>query len=168
MCNFCFKFSFTKGLTIDAEKLSNGTNKIEVNEDLIPEFEDGGNSLEQIFWKIGEMQWRVSKMKTRVHKVLNENASEFSLNENLRMLGSCNNSLTNSAENPAAPLNSEDKIAAAAYSISTEIVCDDSDTNMANVTMPESAYLRLGEVDHVQENIKSINPPAIGGSSKNV
>lgn len=154
----------TDGNWGNQEKTSNGTNVVRVEEELISrEFKVGSNSLEQIFWKIGTMQWQVNEMKTRVHKILSENAARFSSTENLSLLVSCNNSLTSSAENPASPPNYEHEITAAASSISVEIERSDSDANMVDVAIPESAALRLGEANHVEET----SQPAFGGSSKN-
>ncbi|KAA8520451.1 hypothetical protein F0562_014707 [Nyssa sinensis] len=151
-------------LVTSTDKTINGTNEFGVNDELLLlEFKDGDNSMEEILWKIGNVQSQVSKMKTRLGKLMSENAGRFSSTDKLSLLVPCN-APTSSAQNPGSPSYNGDRMPLGPSYIASQLI---SEYNMGDLVKPESAVSSHGEVTHLPDIIESIDQPQVGGSCTN-
>ncbi|XP_059633857.1 uncharacterized protein LOC132276448 isoform X2 [Cornus florida] len=149
-------------LVISADKAINGNDDFGANDEILSlELKYGDDSLEQILWKIGNVQTQVSKLKTRIDKVMSENAGRFSSADNLSLLVPCN-ALTGSSQNPASPSN---RMRVGSSYIASQLISEYND--MGDLIMPESAVSSHGEVIHLPDMIESTDQPLVGGLCKN-
>ncbi|XVF37576.1 hypothetical protein REPUB_Repub20aG0021200 [Reevesia pubescens] len=138
--------------TTNADQHTDCNDKFGINNDqLLLEFRDGNNSLEQVLWKIEIVHSRVQKLRSQLDLVMSKNASKFSSSENLSLLAACD-AQTSSAPSPTFSVGNTDTISVGpAYNITQQI----SDYDVGELVMPASAVSSYGEAFHVPDIIES-------------
>ncbi|KAL5755035.1 hypothetical protein ACOSP7_023255 [Xanthoceras sorbifolium] len=124
---------------------------------------EGGDSLEQMLWKIEVAQSEVRKLKTRIDKVVSENPGKFTSVNRLSLLVPCD-ALTDS-DRAASPPNNVNGMPDRSLYISSQHI---SKCNMRDLFMPESAVSSQREVTTFPDMIESIGLPQVGVSCENI
>ncbi|XVF29576.1 hypothetical protein REPUB_Repub15cG0133000 [Reevesia pubescens] len=140
------------GNTAYTDRHTESNDKFGINNDqLLLEFRDGNNSLEQVLWKIEIELSRVQKLRSQLDLVMSKNASKFSSSENLSLLAACD-AQTSSAPSPTFSAGNGDTISVApAYNNTRQI----SEYEVGDLVMPASAISSYGEAFHVPDIIES-------------
>lgn len=125
--------------------------KFDVNNDqLLFEFRDENNSLEQVLRKIEIVHAKVQKLRSQLDQVMSKNASKFSSSENLSLLAACD-AQTSSAPSPTFSAGNGDTMSVGpAYNTTQQI-----SEYVGDLVMPASAISSYGEAFHVPDIIES-------------
>ncbi|XWS35343.1 hypothetical protein CRYUN_Cryun21dG0117500 [Craigia yunnanensis] len=121
------------------------------NDQLLLEFIDGNNSLEQVLWKIEIVHSRVQKLRSQLDLVTSKNASKFSSSENLSLLAACDAQASSAPSPTFSAGNGETLSVRPAYNTTQQI----SEYDVGDLVMPESAVSSYGEAFHVPDIIES-------------
>ncbi|MBA0599724.1 hypothetical protein Gorai_005931 [Gossypium raimondii] len=140
-------FPNTANMDQDTER----NDKFDVNNDqLLFEFRDENNSLEQVLRKIEIVHAKVQKLRSQLDQVMSKNASKFSSSENLSLLAACD-AQTSSAPSPTFSAGNGDTISVGpAYNTTQQI-----SEYVGDLVMPASAVSSYGEAFHVPDIIES-------------
>ncbi|XVF65796.1 hypothetical protein PTKIN_Ptkin09bG0279200 [Pterospermum kingtungense] len=145
------------------------------NDQLLLEFRDGNNSLEQVLQKIDIVHSRVQKLRSQFDLVMSKNASKFSSSENLSLLAACD-AQTSSAPSPTfSTCNGETISVGPGYNANQQV----SEFHVEDLVIPASAISSYGEAFHVPDIIESTvgllssadvtcHQPQIGDSSEDI
>ncbi|XVE80907.1 hypothetical protein DITRI_Ditri15bG0019000 [Diplodiscus trichospermus] len=145
------------------------------NDQLLLEFRDGNNSLEQVLWKIELLRSRVQKIRSQLDLVMSKNASKFSSSENLSLLAACD-AQTSSAPSPTFSAGNGETISVGpTFNANKQI----SEYDAGDLVMPASALSINREAFHVPDIIESTvgllssadvtyHQPQIGDSCENI
>ncbi|XP_007033740.2 PREDICTED: uncharacterized protein LOC18602351 [Theobroma cacao] len=138
--------------TANMDQQTDCSGKFGINNDqLLLEFRDGNNSLEQVLWKIEIVHSRVQKIRSQLDLVMSKNASKFSSSENLSLLAACD-AQTSSAPSPTFSAGNGDTISVGpAYTTTQQI----SEYDVGDLVMPASSISTYGETFHVPDIIES-------------
>ncbi|XP_022722984.1 uncharacterized protein LOC111280087 isoform X2 [Durio zibethinus] len=112
------------------------------NDQLLLEFRDGNNPLEQVLRKIEIVRSRVQKLRSQLDLVMSKNASKFSSSENLSLLAACD-AQTSSAPSPTFSAGNGETISAGpAYNTNQQI----SEYDVGDLVMPASAAFHVPDI----------------------
>ncbi|XWS09428.1 hypothetical protein CRYUN_Cryun40dG0083800 [Craigia yunnanensis] len=138
--------------TANTDQHTNCNDKFGINNDqLLLEFRDGTNSLEQVLWKIEIVHSRLQKLRSQLDLVMSKNASKFSSSENLSLLAACD-AQASSAPSPTFSAGKGETISVEpAYNINQQI----SEYDVGDLVLPASAISSYGEAFHVPDIIES-------------
>ncbi|KAK5793510.1 Elongation factor 4 [Gossypium arboreum] len=140
-------FPNTANMDQDTER----NDKFDVNNDqLLFEFRDGNNSLEQVLRKIEIVHAKVQKLRSQLDQVMSKNASKFSSSENLSLLAACD-AQTSSAPSPTFSAGNGDTISVGPACNTTQQISE----YVGDLVMPASAVSSYGEAFHVPDIIES-------------
>ncbi|KAK6920369.1 hypothetical protein RJ641_016273 [Dillenia turbinata] len=103
---------------------------------------DADNSLEEALWRLEVLQRQIRSLRNRVDKIVVENAAKFS-EDQLSLLFSCDDALTNVAQNPASPSSNENRMPVDSRNSESQHL---GNVSKGEVAMPESAVSSHGEV----------------------
>ncbi|OMO72773.1 hypothetical protein CCACVL1_17602 [Corchorus capsularis] len=139
--------------TANADQHADSNDKFSINNDqLLLEFRDNNNSLEQVLWKIEIVHSRVHKLRSQLDLVMSKNASKFSSSENLSLLAACD-AQTSSAPSPTFSAGNGDTISMGPVFNTTHQQISEYD--VGDLVMPANSIANYGEAFHVPDIIES-------------
>ncbi|XP_042507930.1 uncharacterized protein LOC122084017 [Macadamia integrifolia] len=161
---------------IAADRNANGNGEFGVDYEWpLLDFGEGDNPLEQILWKIEDVQSRAHKLKTQLDKVMNSNAGRLSSAENLNLLLP--------SEVPSSSARSPTVSLGKGCTTQTHVLYTPpphvSKHEIGDLVMPESAVSSYGEANPLPDIIEStmgllsaadiaLDQPQIGDSCEDI
>ncbi|KAL4290149.1 hypothetical protein GQ457_14G001360 [Hibiscus cannabinus] len=137
--------------TADMDQHTDCNDKSGINNDqLLFEFRDENNSLEQVLRRIEIVYAKVQKLRNQLDQVMSKNVSKFSSSENLSLLAACD-AQTSSAPSPTFSAGNGDTISVEPAFNTTQ----QSSEYAGDMAMPASAISSYGEAYHVPDIIES-------------
>ncbi|XP_039033105.1 uncharacterized protein LOC120168921 [Hibiscus syriacus] len=129
----------------DTDQHTDCNDKSDINNDqLLFEFRDENNSLEQVLRKIEIVHAKVQKLRNQLDQVMSKNVSKFSSSENLSFLAACD-AQTSSAPSPTLSAGNGDTISARPAFNTTQQICEYA----GDMVMPASAISSYEEAFHL-------------------
>ncbi|XP_039033113.1 uncharacterized protein LOC120168929 [Hibiscus syriacus] len=120
------------------------------NDQLLFEFRDENNSLEQVLRKIEIVHAKVQKLGNQFNQIMSKNVSKFSSSENLSFRAACD-AQTSVAPSPTLSAGNGDTISVGPTFNSTQQICEYA----GDMVIPACAISSYGEAFHVPDIIES-------------
>ncbi|GMI93013.1 hypothetical protein like AT3G59670 [Hibiscus trionum] len=137
--------------TADTDQHADCNDKSNINNDqLLFEFRDENNSLDQVLRRIEIVHTKVQKLRNQLDQVMSKNVSKFSSSENLSLLAACD-AQTSSAPSPTISAGNGDTTSVGPSFNTTQQICEYA----GDMVMPASAISSYGEAFHVPDIIES-------------
>ncbi|KAE8694872.1 C2 domain-containing protein / GRAM domain-containing protein isoform 1 [Hibiscus syriacus] len=137
--------------TADTDQHAECNDKSGINNDqLLFEFRDENNSLDQVLRKIEIVHAKIQKLRNQLDQVMSKNISKFSSSENLSLLAVCD-AQTSSAPSPTVSAGNGDTISTGPAFNTTQQICEYA----GDIVMPASAISSYGKAFHVPDIIES-------------